>query len=191
VALCLRRRAGLVVQVLERAEHHLSPEQRCITQSHRSADIARANQSSSHGSTYDPRPQPPRCAEKPWPRVTYGEGSAGGTPPPPPASSRRAAETVGPLVPVGREQVRVDGPSRRRTSARATRSRPRPARRSPSRYSRTYGAGRGSGATLIARALTSRRRRCSWTHVLTRVDARSLGEGVPAGGLIGHGYSCR
>ena len=77
-------------------------------------------------------------------------------PTPPPASSRRAAETVGPLVPVGREQVRVDGPSRRRTSARATRSRPRPARRSPSRYSRTYGAGRGSRTTLIARALTSR-----------------------------------
>ena len=36
-------RAGLVVQVLERAEHHMSPEQRCITQPHRGADIAQAN----------------------------------------------------------------------------------------------------------------------------------------------------
>jgi mannose-6-phosphate isomerase-like protein (cupin superfamily) len=53
--LYVETRAGLVVQVLERTEHHMSPKQRCITQPHRSADIAQANQSS-HGSTYDPRP---------------------------------------------------------------------------------------------------------------------------------------
>jgi mannose-6-phosphate isomerase-like protein (cupin superfamily) len=53
--LYVETRAGLVVQVLERIEHHMSPKQRCITQPHRSADIAQANQSS-HGSTYDPRP---------------------------------------------------------------------------------------------------------------------------------------
>jgi hypothetical protein len=55
VALCLRHEQA-AVQVLERAEHHLSAEQRCITRGHTEVPISRkVHQSPAHGSTCDPR----------------------------------------------------------------------------------------------------------------------------------------